>query len=128
LKKPFATWEMIVALGFGDLRSRPHRAAVEVHEVTIGRGVGKDDAATAPVAGGVRPGARRRIAHAQLLRQGHCALPAMRLAPAAVPSAPKGRSQKTIPAKMALRALSAAPASMICSLYENRKLFMHKNL
>ncbi len=30
----------------------------------------KHHAATAPVAGGVRPGARCRIAHAQLLRQG----------------------------------------------------------
>ena len=30
----------------------------------------KDHAAAAPVAGGMRPGARRRIAHAELLRQG----------------------------------------------------------
>jgi hypothetical protein len=29
---------------------------------------------------------------------------------------------------VALRASSAAPASMICSFYEDRKLFVHKNL
>ena len=36
----------------------------------IGRGVRKHHATTAPVAGGVRPGAQRRIAHTVLLGQG----------------------------------------------------------
>jgi hypothetical protein len=45
----------------------------------------KDHAAAAPIAGGVRPGARRRIAHAALLRQrqGNAALAEVRFAPAA---------------------------------------------
>jgi len=40
-----------------------------MHEAAIWRGVRKDHAATAPVAGRVRLGAWRRIAYTQLLRQ-----------------------------------------------------------
>ena len=61
---------MIVALSFGDLLCSPHRAAVEVHEATVRRRMRKDHAPAAPIAGWVWPGARRRIAHPALLRQG----------------------------------------------------------
>src|SRR5439155_19556493 len=62
--------EMIMALRLGNLLGRPYCTAIEVHEATIERGMRKDHAATAPVAGRMRPGARRRIAHTALLRQG----------------------------------------------------------
>ena len=54
----------------GDLLCSPDRAAVEVHQTTVRRGMRKDHAPAAPIAGWVWPGARRRIAHAALLRQG----------------------------------------------------------
>src|SRR6266446_5388175 len=63
----------------------PHRAAVQVHQLAVRCHMRKDHAAAAPIAGGVRPGARRRIAHAALLRQrqGNAALAEVRFAPAA---------------------------------------------
>jgi hypothetical protein len=77
--------EVIVALGFGDLLCSADRAAVEVHQVLVRRRVRKDHAAAAPVARWVRPGARRRRAHAQLRRQrqGDAALAQVRGAAAA---------------------------------------------
>src|ERR1044071_754032 len=65
----FRTWEMIVARGFGDLLRSANSTPIEVHEATIQRGMRKDHATPTPVAGRVRPRARRRIAHAMLLCQ-----------------------------------------------------------
>ena len=76
---------MIVALGFGDLLCRPDRTAVEVHQAPVGRRMRKDHAAAAPVAGSVRPGARRRIAYAHLLRQGEGNAPLLQVGLAAAP-------------------------------------------
>jgi hypothetical protein len=59
-----------VALGFGDVLCSPNGAAVEIHHMPVWCGVRKHHATTAPVAGGMRPGARSRIAHAVLLCQG----------------------------------------------------------
>src|SRR5262249_48896563 len=77
----FHPWQMIVALGFGYLLRRANRTPIQVHEATVRRGMGKDHAAAAPVAGRMRPGARRRIAHAVLLCQceRHAALLQVRL-------------------------------------------------
>jgi hypothetical protein len=47
--------------------------------------MGKDHAAPAPVAGGMRPGARRRIAHAVLLSQGEGNAPLLQIRSAAAP-------------------------------------------
>ncbi len=58
-----------MALGFGHLLCGTHRAAVEIHQAPVRRGMRKDHAAAAPVTGRMRPTARRRIAHAALLRQ-----------------------------------------------------------
>jgi hypothetical protein len=66
----FHARQMVVACGLRDLRMRPHCRAVQVHQAPVRRGMGKDHAAPAPVAGGMRLGARRRIAHAVLLGQG----------------------------------------------------------
>jgi hypothetical protein len=56
--------------------ARIARLPLKVHQATIRRRTRKDHAATTPVAGQVWPGARPRIAHAMLLRQGqrHAAL------------------------------------------------------
>jgi len=70
VEEAFRTWEMILALGFGDLLCSPDGAAVEIHHMPVWCGVRKHHATTAPVADGVRPGAWRRIAHAVLLHQG----------------------------------------------------------
>ena len=48
----------------------PHRAAVQVHHAPVQGGMRNDHPAATPVAGCVRPGSRRRIAHAELLHQG----------------------------------------------------------
>ncbi len=61
--------QMIVAFSFWYLLSSAYRPPVEVHHASVRRGMRKDHAAAAPIAGCVRPGARRHIAHAQLLRQ-----------------------------------------------------------
>jgi hypothetical protein len=45
----------------------------------------KDHAAPAPVAGGVRPGARRRIAHAELLGEGEGNAPLLQVGGTAAP-------------------------------------------
>jgi hypothetical protein len=58
-----------VPLRLRDLLCSAYRTTIEVHQAPVRCGVGKDHTAAAPVAGRVRPGARRRIAHAQLLRQ-----------------------------------------------------------
>jgi len=49
-----------VALGLRDLRLCSHRPAVEVYHAAVRRRVRKDHAPTTPVAGFMRPGARRR--------------------------------------------------------------------
>ena len=84
---------MVMALGLGDLRCGADRTPVEVHQSPIRHGVRKDHAAAAPVACGMRPGAWRRIAHAQLLRQfeGNAALLQVRFAAAAWQSRLEGR-------------------------------------
>ena len=61
---------MVMALRLGDLLCCVDRTPIQVHEVTVRRRMRKDHAATLPIAGGMRPGARRRIAHTMLLRQG----------------------------------------------------------
>jgi hypothetical protein len=73
---PLGTREMVMAFGLGDLLSRAHCAAVQIYQAPLRRGVGKDHATAAPVAGCMRPGARSRRAHAALLRerQRHAAL------------------------------------------------------
>jgi hypothetical protein len=76
---------MIVSLGFRDLLSRPHRTAVQVHQTAIRHGMRKDHAPAAPVAGGMRPGARHRIAHALLLRQGQRNAPLLQVRGAGAP-------------------------------------------
>ena len=67
---------MVMPLRLGHLLLSLYRTAVEVHQATIRRGMQKDHAATTPVAGRVWLGARPRITHAMLLRQGqqHAAL------------------------------------------------------
>jgi hypothetical protein len=62
--------QMIMALDLRDLFCSPDGAAVEIHHMPVWCGVRKHHATTAPVAGGMWPGARRRIAHAVLLGQG----------------------------------------------------------
>ena len=59
-----------MALRLGDLLCCPYRTTVEVHQTPLRRRMGKDHTAAAPIAGGMRPGTRRRIAHTVLLRQG----------------------------------------------------------
>jgi hypothetical protein len=81
----FLPWQMVMALGLGHLCSRADRPAVEVHKATLGRGMRNDHATTAPVAGFMRPGARRRIAHAELLRQGQGNAPLLQVRGAAAP-------------------------------------------
>src|SRR4030095_16735001 len=67
---PLGTREMVMPLRLGHLLCSPHRPAVQVHQVIIRRRMRKDRAATTPVTSSMRPGARRCIAHAVLLRQG----------------------------------------------------------
>ena len=52
--------QMIVVLRLRNLLCSAHRTPIQVHEATIWRRMRKDHAAAAPVAGWVRPGARRR--------------------------------------------------------------------
>ena len=82
-----------MAHGFGDLLGGPDRAAIEVHEPPVRHGVGKDHTATAPIPCGMRPGTRRRIADAQLLRQlqGNTALLQVGFAAAAGQGSLEGR-------------------------------------
>ena len=72
-------------LRLGHLLRRLHRTAVQIHEAPVRRGVGKDRAATAPVAGGMRPRARRRIAHTVLLREGQGNAPLLQVRSAGAP-------------------------------------------
>ena len=58
-----------MSLCCGHLLRSANSTPIQVHEAPVRRGMGKDHAAAAPIAGCVRPAARRRIAHAQLLRQ-----------------------------------------------------------
>jgi hypothetical protein len=74
-----------MALDLGHLFSSADRPAVEVHEATIGRGMRKDHAAPAPVAGRMGPGARCRIAHAMLLRQDQGNAPLLQVGVATAP-------------------------------------------
>src|SRR5215471_12800705 len=71
---------MVMALGLRDLLCRARRPAVEVHQAPVRRGMGKDHTPAAPVTSQMRPGARRRIARAELLgqRQGDAALAEVR--------------------------------------------------
>ena len=89
----FHAREMIVALRFGDLLCGPYRPAIEVHEAAIWRRMRKDHTATPPIPCGMRPGARRCIAHTVLLRQGqgNTALLQVHFAAAAGQSSLKGR-------------------------------------
>src|SRR5258708_5157815 len=61
---------MVMALRLGHLLSRLHRTAAQIHQSAIWRRMRKHHAAAAPITGWMRPGARRRRAHAALLRQG----------------------------------------------------------
>jgi hypothetical protein len=74
-----------MALGLRDLRLCPNRTAVEVYQASVWRGVRTHHAAAAPIAGGMRPAPRRRIAYTALLRQRqrHAALLQVRGAAAA---------------------------------------------
>jgi len=65
----FLTGQVVMALRLGHLRCSADRPAIEVHQAPVRRGMRKNHAAPMPVAGWVRPRARRRIAHAELLRQ-----------------------------------------------------------
>ena len=72
-------------LRLGHLLFSPHRAAVKIHQSAIRRRMRKDHAAAAPVAGRVRPGARRRIAHAAPLCQGEGNAPLLQVRGATAP-------------------------------------------
>jgi hypothetical protein len=76
---------VIMAQGFGHLLGTPNSTAVEVHQVSIRHRMGEDHTAPPPIPCGMRPGTRRRIAHAQLLRQfeGNATLLQVRFAAAA---------------------------------------------
>src|SRR4029434_10164066 len=76
---------MVMPLRLGHLRFRTHGTAIEIHEAPVWRGVGKNHAAPAPVAGRMRPGARPRIAHATLLRQGQGNAPLLQVHLATAP-------------------------------------------
>ena len=80
-------------LPFRDLLFGPHGTTVEIHQAPLRRRMRKDYAAAAPIPGGMRPGARRRIAHTVLLRQGqgNAALLEVRFAAAAWHSGLEGR-------------------------------------
>src|SRR5882724_6156740 len=69
IKVALGAGQMVMALRLGHLLSSPHRTAVQVQQAPVRCGMRKDHAPAAPIAGSVRPGAWRRIAHAQLLRQ-----------------------------------------------------------
>src|SRR6266446_2352065 len=60
---------MVMPLGFGDLLFGADRTPIQIHQLTVRRGVRKHHAAAAPIARWVWPAARRRRAHAALLRQ-----------------------------------------------------------
>src|SRR5712691_5935182 len=76
---------MVMALCLGNLCCSPNCTAVKVDQTPLRRRMRKHHAATAPIAGGRRPGAWRSIAHPALLRQrqGNAALLQIRGAPAA---------------------------------------------
>ena len=57
-------------LPFRDLLCGSHGTTVEIHQAPLRRRMRKDHAAATPIPGGMRPGAWRRIAHTELLRQG----------------------------------------------------------
>src|SRR5262249_6491469 len=65
------TREMVMPLRLRHLRCSPNSTPVQAHQVAVRRGERKDHATAAPVAGCMRPGAQRRIAHTILLCQGH---------------------------------------------------------
>ncbi len=68
-----------MSLGFGDLLSRSHRTAVQIHLAAVWGRLRKHHTTAAPVAGGMRPGARRRIAYTQLLCQGQGNAPLLQI-------------------------------------------------
>src|SRR5262245_2838400 len=76
---------MIVPLRLGHLLCSADRTAIEVHQAPVRCGMRKDHAASAPVAGGMWPGARRRIAHTELLRQGQGNAPLLQVGVATTP-------------------------------------------
>ena len=65
---PLRAGQMIRRLALGTCSAGPDCTAVEVHYPALRRRMRKDHAAPAPVAGFMRPGARRCIAHTELLR------------------------------------------------------------
>ena len=57
-------------LPFRDLLCGPNGTPVEIYQAPLRRRMRKDHAAAPPIPGGMGPGARWRIAHTALLRQG----------------------------------------------------------
>ena len=82
-----------MSLRFRDLLGVADGTPVEVHQPPIRRRMRNDHAATAPVACCMRPGTRRRIAHAERLGQlqGNAALLQVRFAAAAWQSSLEAR-------------------------------------
>ena len=79
----FLPWQMVVALRLGDLLCCFYRTPVEVDQASIRHRIGKDHADATPVAGGMRPGAWRCIAHTILHRQGQGNAPLLQVRVAA---------------------------------------------